>query len=136
MLSNRSPGAAFARRYRAGRFIFVLSIFIFGVSVAGGAAWSLEDAATQKTAFNVAAIGPQAGADFETNTKALSMRRAGGCSPALETARSSPGQRGMDEYRRSAGAVAALGLALGMRYALTPPQGLTSVKTRGGKLCS
>lgn len=90
-------------------------------------------------AYNIAAIQPQAGAagdDFSADTKSLSMRRAGGCPPLLETARSAPGARGMDEYRRSAGAVAALGLALGMRYALTPPDAKASMKGRGGKLCS
>ena len=67
---------------------------------------------------------------FDTSTPSPTVADA--CLPLLDTIRQSSQPSAMDRNQRSAGTAAALGLVLGVRFALSPPNkaGLASKKTR------
>lgn len=138
MKPDRYKRASFARKTPLGRWVLGFSGFILAVSLAAGTAWSLDDQTKidQKAAY-VVKIGPQAGgADIAPRKLSRNSSMDGGCSPLLETVRYSPPKQSMGENRRSAGAAAVLGLAFGMRYALTPPQDVSLTRSRRTQACS
>lgn len=106
------PRTAYVPGVLLGSFVLVLCLF-------AGPAWSFE------TVNEHPAVAP---ADTSTSSPTV----ADACLPLLDTSSQSPLPSAMDRNQRSAGTAAALGLVLGVRFALSPPNkaGLAPQKPR------
>lgn len=112
-ISNKwktDPRIAYVPGVVLGSFVLVLCLIV-------GPAWSFET------------IEQPAALSVDTPT---SPSVADACLPLLDTIRQSPQPSAMDRNQRSAGTAAALGLVLGVRFALSPPNkaGLKPQKPR------
>ncbi|MBL4803738.1 MAG: hypothetical protein JKY71_02645 [Alphaproteobacteria bacterium] len=108
------PRTAYVPGVILGSLVLVLCLFV-------GPAWSFETINVNEHP----AIQP---ADTPTPSPAV----ADACLPLLDTSSQSPQPSAMDRNQRSAGKAAALGLVLGVRFALSPPNkaGLNAQKPR------
>ncbi len=97
------PRTAYVPGIILGSFVVVLCLF-------AGPAWSFET-------INMNEHSAAQSVDAPTPSPSV----ADACLPLLDTLRQSPQPTAMDRNQRSAGKAAALGLVLGVRFALSPP---------------
>lgn len=92
-----------------------LASFVIILCLVAGPAWSFE------TIEGNSAFSAQENYTTTHPTSTSSPTVADPCLPLLKSIRQTPPTSAMDRNQRSAGSAAALGLVLGVRFALSPP---------------
>lgn len=100
-----------------------VAIFIIVLSISAGNAWSFDRSAASLNLDN-----PDAVIDFSRDEPSSSTMAEEQCLPHLQSIRQATSVSAMDRNQRAAGKAAALGLVLGVRFALSPTPNKTPAK--------
>lgn len=100
------------------RITAILCVFVFVLAVTAGQAWSFESEYLNLP--NASQVS--GGVSITSSGQHLSSSMGDSCLLLLKSVHSSPTTSSMDRNQRAAGQAAALGLVLGVRFALTPPK--------------